>query len=917
MASLLELGVSTGKWDSGLKKAQGSLDKFIQANGGLSNALDKDSEKMGKFVQMMGRMESTAKTGKGQMGDYRKAIEQLTMQYNRMSDAQKKTIGQDYLRAIDQLKAKYHGVSNEMKNISDSLNGMGSGGGKMSGLSSVLGELGGKLGMSSELTGMLTTGTIGMTAAVTAGAAAVGAAAKAWADYNTELAKSQQDVTVITGLKGEDADELTVGLRALVSTYDVDFREAVNAANTIMTQFGVSGETAFDLLRAGMQGMLQGDGPKLLSMIQQYAPAFNDAGVEASQLIAVIQNSEGGLFTEQNMNAIVMGIKNIRLMTDQTSEALAKLGIDGEDMTRKLNEGSMTIFDALKQVAEQLENTSSSSQAAGEVMQQVFGRQGTAAGTKLGEAIASLNLNLEDTKLQTGSVGESLDELVDANMRLEKAMADCFGFDGWTQMSNSIRATLLTTLADVITAVSSVKEELWAAYKLTLSLLPGGSLVNGIMGISGSGGGTSSTGGGGSVGGGGGGVRGIAEAPTAATIPIRLGGGGGGKTKKTKKTGRTGRTGGSHKTTPTEKAQQLVDNALSNYAQTISEADLRMEAGLDDTLAHQKKELQAQQRLYEAYGKAYAIHADQKYKTAYTEAAEKYKSLAKAVKDTETETKKAKEWLKEAEKMTTGVMKTGYTPSIESSTREKVAADNMAADDKTLSNLLEVTIKHGLSNVDIPSDYLADLIFGEGFNVPDEYWKEIVDEINDELENLGIEPIKLDVDTGNITGGAKKVKDGWKDAAEAVQTVGDALQQLEDPGAKVAGIIGQAIANIALGFAQATAQASGGGPFAWIAAIAGGLGTMLSTIAAIKSATAGSYAEGGIVPGNNYSDGLIASVSSGELILNRAQQNSIAGQLTSNQGNGESRPYVDVETIWLGMGHYLKRKGMGEIVTTR
>jgi hypothetical protein len=62
---------------------------------------------------------------------------------------------------------------------------------------------------------------------------------------------------------------------------------------------------------------------------------------------------------------------------------------------------------------------------------------------------------------------------------------------------------------------------------------------------------------------------------------------------------------------------------------------------------------------------------------------------------------------------------------------------------------------------------------------------------------------------------------------------------------------------------------------------------------------------------------LIANVSSGELILNRAQQNSIAGLLTSNQGNGESRPYVDVETIWLGMGHYLKRKGMGEIVTTK
>ena len=64
---------------------------------------------------------------------------------------------------------------------------------------------------------------------------------------------------------------------------------------------------------------------------------------------------------------------------------------------------------------------------------------------------------------------------------------------------------------------------------------------------------------------------------------------------------------------------------------------------------------------------------------------------------------------------------------------------------------------------------------------------------------------------------------------------------------------------------------------------------MISTIAAIKSATsgggasAGSYASGGIIPGNSYSgDNLTANVSSGELILNRSQQDSIASQLTGN-----------------------------------
>ena len=118
--SVLELAVGTGQWDAGLKKAKSSLDNFIQANGGLQVALDKDSDKIQEFVKMMGQMDSTAKTAKGQMNDYKSTIEQLTMQYNRMTDAQKNTIGQDYLNTIDQLKQKYQAAKNEIKSIGDS-----------------------------------------------------------------------------------------------------------------------------------------------------------------------------------------------------------------------------------------------------------------------------------------------------------------------------------------------------------------------------------------------------------------------------------------------------------------------------------------------------------------------------------------------------------------------------------------------------------------------------------------------------------------------------------------------------------------------------------------------------------------------------------------------------------------------------
>jgi hypothetical protein len=173
----------------------------------------------------------------------------------------------------------------------------------------------------------------------------------------------------------------------------------------------------------------------------------------------------------------------------------------------------------------------------------------------------------------------------------------------------------------------------------------------------------------------------------------------------------------------------------------------------------------------------------------------------------------------------------------------------------------------------------------------------------------------------------KETDKAWRGAASAMSAASSALQGLEDPGAKIAGIVGQAIANIALGFSQATAASSGGGIFGWIAAIAGGLTTMVSTIAAIHSATG--YAQGGIVDGRGggfvggtaYSGDNIGNVrlDSGELVLNRAQQNNLANALEGgNNNNIENRqPYVNGELIYLGLNNYLKRTGRGEIVVSK
>lgn len=455
------LKLESGEYDSKLKRAvQGLLqmEQGCRSVNGTLNVLEKDQM---KYVQSLGRMETVSRTVRGRVNELSSAYVEFSGIYHRLTaDEKNGEFGKALNQQLAILRDRVNSAKKELTGINAELNG---GAGVMGKLStgafdakSMLQDLGGQLGINTTLLSGVTAGTLGFTAAVGAMIAAEVKAIGVFAEYNSELSKQSQITSVTTGLKGPMADTMTADARSISKVYGVDFREVINAANTLMTQFGQSGEQSIQLIRDGMQGMVMGDGPKLLSMIQQFAPSFRDAGISASQLVAIIHNSEGGIFTDQNMNAIVMGIRNIRLMTKATNDALRQIGIDGSSITRQLNEGTIGIFDALRMVSEQLEHVETGSQAAGNVMQQVFGRQGTMAGTNLSKAIATLNLNLEETKWQTDSLGESIAALERAESDLERANMKLFGVSGWDEMINIIKGGLYTALASVIDQLGTV-----------------------------------------------------------------------------------------------------------------------------------------------------------------------------------------------------------------------------------------------------------------------------------------------------------------------------------------------------------------------------------------------------------------------------------------------------------------------------
>ena len=113
--------------------------------------------------------------------------------------------------------------------------------------------------------------------------------------------------------------------------------------------------------------------------------------------------------------------------------------------------------------------------------------------------------------------------------------------------------------------------------------------------------------------------------------------------------------------------------------------------------------------------------------------------------------------------------------------------------------------------------------------------------------------------------------------------------------------------NAASGAASSVASIPIVGPIMAVAAVA-------SVLAAIMSVP--SFAEGGIVGGHNYMDGITARVSSGEMFINEADQKKLYDSIHSgNIGNGGGgKTVVTGEQIVTVINNYGKRTGKGVIL---
>lgn len=246
-------------------------------------------------------------------------------------------------------------------------------------------------------------------------------------------------------------EELTQNAIVLQDVFDIDMRESIRGADTLIDSFGITAEHAFDLMAKGAQnGLNKSD--ELADNIAEYGALWAQAGFSAEEMFAILQNGlDSGAYSLDKVNDFVKEFGN-SLADGRIAQNIGSFSDDTKQLFLSWKDGKATTKDVFNSVIKDLNNTKNEQEKL------------TIASTvwsSLGEdnalaVIESLN-NVNDTYKDVSGTMEEINEIKYDNLqnRLET-----LGRTVQTDLINPIMEEAIPMLEDGIDFLTEDLEDL-------------------------------------------------------------------------------------------------------------------------------------------------------------------------------------------------------------------------------------------------------------------------------------------------------------------------------------------------------------------------------------------------------------------------------------------------------------------------
>lgn len=299
-----------------------------------------------------------------------------------------------------------------------------------------------------------------------AGVAAAGAAVKWWYDYNAGIAEATRLTQQFTDKSGEDLRQYRSEIQAIAETFNADFRDTLQAVNSVVKQFGISYEEAASLVKKGFAAGADANG-EFLDTLKEYPAYFKEAGISASTFVSIITRStKEGIFSDKGVDAIKEANLRLREMTTATASALDGIGISSKKVQKDLASGAKTTWDIMQQVSHKLSELPAASSQVGTAIADIFGGPGEDAGLRYLTMLKDISGGMDEIIDDTDTLAKAQQDVTNATIGLKKATAELFDATGggFEKLSSDVKVYALDTLSGLLTVIKEVKDGIVSVY---------------------------------------------------------------------------------------------------------------------------------------------------------------------------------------------------------------------------------------------------------------------------------------------------------------------------------------------------------------------------------------------------------------------------------------------------------------------
>lgn len=167
-----------------------------------------------------------------------------------------------------------------------------------------------------------------------------------------DVANSMADVVTYLGeMPVDKMQSVTESAITLRNTFGYETAESLRTVDTLMKNFGLSAEEAFDYIVTGTQEGLDFSG-EFLDTINEYSVQFDKLGFSAEDMFAILkQGADSGAW---NLDKIGDAIKEFSIRavdgSNTTIQGFELLGFSAEDMASKFAQGGDTAKTAFREI---------------------------------------------------------------------------------------------------------------------------------------------------------------------------------------------------------------------------------------------------------------------------------------------------------------------------------------------------------------------------------------------------------------------------------------------------------------------------------------------------------------------------------------------------------------------------------------